>query len=61
MDEELFLEGTMNLSVPNDVFQDGMAVFFARLIAAANREARPQGVDTGNSLTMISQIEGRLT
>jgi hypothetical protein len=50
----------MSAILPNDVLQDEMAVFFARVMAAANREARQQGVDTGNSLITISQTEGGL-
>lgn len=50
----------MSATLPNDVLQDDIAIFFARVIAAANREARQQGVDTSNSLITISQTEGGL-
>jgi len=50
----------MSTSLPNDVLQDEMAVFFARVMAAANRAARQQGVDTDQSLITISQTEGGL-
>jgi hypothetical protein len=48
----------MITALPNDVLQDEMAVFFARVMAAANREARQRGVDTDNSLITITQTEG---
>ena len=52
----------MAATLTAEVLQDEMAVSLARVLAAANRQARESGIDLLNSLVSITQryFEGRL-
>ena len=45
----------MSVTLTNEVLQDDLAVFLARAIAAANKQAREFGVDVSQSLITITQ------
>jgi len=45
----------MNANLPDDVLNDPIAIAMAKLMAAANRQARDLGVDASRCLISISQ------
>ena len=45
----------MSVTLTNEVLQDNLAVFLARAVAAANKQAREFGVDVSQSLITITQ------
>ncbi|MDQ3813064.1 MAG: hypothetical protein M3347_03835 [Armatimonadota bacterium] len=52
----------MNATLTAEVLQDDLAVSLARVLAAANKQARESGIDVPQSLITITQrvVEGRL-
>jgi hypothetical protein len=45
----------MSATLTNEVLQDSLAVFLARAMASANKQAREFGVDVSQSLITITQ------